>query len=280
MFVGLILRSTLEIQINRIILIIEIRLIYSDLIYLLNLTQLIKILRFYEIFKIKKFSNYGMSRTPSSQSYLASQRRFYSTSYLIKNSNKNAQLDLLWVSGFVDGEGCFAISVTGDRRYKTGWQVRVSFSITLHKKDRPLLEHIKEKLLGVGQIIKQGDEFIQLRVQSMNEIAKLIEHFDNFQLKTKKLADYLQWKEAFKIILNQEHFTEYGLKKILAIKASINLGLSEKLKLAFPDVVAVAKPNIKDQTIKDSRPSGPWITSRRGAILTELQVLLPVKVPF
>ena len=28
--------------------------------------------------------------------------------------------------------------------------------------------------------------------------------------------------------------------------------LSEKLKLAFPDVVAVAKPNIKDQTIKDS----------------------------
>ena len=283
-FVQLIFWSTLEIKINRIILIIEILVIYSYLISLFNITQLINILRFYEIFKINKFSNYGLNLIISLQSSLASRRRFYSTSSSLIILNKNAQLDPLWVSGFVDGEGCFAISVTRDPRYKTGWQVRVSFSITLHKKDRPLLEDIKQQSQGLGKITKQGDESIQLQVQSMNEIAKLIEHFDKYQLKTKKLADYLQWKEAFKIIKNQEHLTEYGLKKIVSIKASINLGLSEKLKLAkappsgrgvlvnfnkiifikkkiillklaFPDVVAVAKPNIKDQTIKDS----PWI---------------------
>lgn len=55
----------------------------------------------------------------------------------------------------------------------------------------------------------------------MNEIAKLIEHFDNYQLKTKKLADYLQWKEAFKIIKNQEHLTEYGLKKLYPLKLQL-----------------------------------------------------------
>ena len=250
-------------------MIIEILLIYSNLISLLNLTQLINILRFYEIFKINKFSNYDLNLTLSSQSSLTSRIQFYSTSSSLIILNKNAQLDPLWVSGFVDGEGCFSISVTRDPRFKTGWQVRVSFSITLHKKDRPLLEHIKQQSRGLGQITKQGDEAIQLQVQSMNEIAKLIEHFDNYQLKTKKLADYLQWKEAFKIIKNQEHLTEYGLKKIVSIKASINLGLSEKLKLAFPDVVAVAKPNIKNQTIKDSH----WIagfTSGEGTFLVSV----------
>lgn len=44
----------------------------------------------------------------------------------------------------------------------------------------------------------------------------------------------------------------------------MNLGLPDKLKLAFTDVVAVARPNIKDQKIKDSN----WIagfTSGEGS---------------
>ena len=127
--VRLICRSTLEIKINPegfgIILIIEIWLIYSKLISLFNLTQLINILRFYEIFKINKFSNYGLNFIICLQSSLAYRRRFYSTS-------------------------------SRDPRYKTGWQVRVSFSITLHKKDRPLLEHIKQQSRGLGQITNRG----------------------------------------------------------------------------------------------------------------------------
>ena len=35
----------------------------------------------------------------------------------------------------------------------------------------------------------------------------------------------------------KEHLTYDGLRKIVAIKASMNLGLSEKLKEEFPDVV-------------------------------------------
>ena len=42
-----------------------------------------------------------------------------------------------------------------------------------------------------------------------------------------------------------------GLLKIVAIKASMNLGLSDKLKAAFPNVVAVERSLIKDQTILD-----------------------------
>ena len=46
-------------------------------------------------------------------------------------------------------------------------------------------------------------------------------------------------------MVNKEHLTPEGLRKIVAIKASMNLGLSEKLKSAFPDVVPVPRPIVE-----------------------------------
>ena len=49
---------------------------------------------------------------------------------------------------------------------------------------------------------------------------------------------------------SQEHLTPDGLRKIVALKASMNLGLSEKLKMAFPDVVPAERPIVElPQTI-------------------------------
>ena len=42
-----------------------------------------------------------------------------------------------------------------------------------------------------------------------------------------------------------KHLTPEGLRKIVAIRAAMNLGLSEKLKVAFPDVVPVERPKIE-----------------------------------
>ena len=166
------------------------------------------------------------------------------------NENNNGQLHPLFITGFVDGEGCFAINIFENKELKIGWVVWLSFSIGLHVKDRALLERIT-KSLGVGRISKGGAEKIQLRVTSKEDLTKIIEHFDKFPLITNKWADYELWKKAFYLIQNQEHLTEGGLKKIVSLKANQNLGLSEKLKKAFSDVSPVARPIVKDQTIKD-----------------------------
>lgn len=42
----------------------------------------------------------------------------------------------------------------------------------------------------------------------------------------------------------KEHLTLEGLHQIVAIKASMNRGLSEMLKVAFPDIVPVERPKI------------------------------------
>jgi hypothetical protein len=49
----------------------------------------------------------------------------------------------------------------------------------------------------------------------------------------------------------KEHLTIEGMNKLIAIKASMNLGLSEGLKAAFPNTIPVPRPIVKDQEIKD-----------------------------
>jgi hypothetical protein len=56
---------------------------------------------------------------------------------------------------------------------------------------------------------------------------------------------------VFFIIKTKEHLTEKGFHKILALRASINRGLSDKLKAAFPNVKPVNRDIIKDQSIPD-----------------------------
>lgn len=42
----------------------------------------------------------------------------------------------------------------------------------------------------------------------------------------------------------KEHLTEVGLNKIVSIRASMNLGLSEVLKAAFPETTPVSRPPV------------------------------------
>ena len=49
----------------------------------------------------------------------------------------------------------------------------------------------------------------------------------------------------------KEHLTIEGLHKIVAIKASMNNGLSEVLKEVFPNIIPVPRPLVVDQSIKD-----------------------------
>jgi hypothetical protein len=46
---------------------------------------------------------------------------------------------------------------------------------------------------------------------------------------------------------NKKHLTIEGLKKIVTIKASINLGLSDELKGAFPGIVPIQRPLVKNK---------------------------------
>ena len=54
-----------------------------------------------------------------------------------------SSLNPSFVTGFAHGESCFTIIIIKDRNYKKGWRVKLEFIISLHQKDKPLLEEIK-----------------------------------------------------------------------------------------------------------------------------------------
>lgn len=157
-----------------------------------------------------------------------------------------------FITGFSDAEGCFFLRVGKRNTSKTGYRVDFCFSIGLHQKDQALLEFIQLSLGGIGNITtKHGKDSIQYRVYSHQDLLVLIDHFDKFPLMTQKRADYELFKQAFNLVSRKEHLAMEGLNQIVAIRASVNLGLSEKLKEAFPDVVPVNRPPVTDQKIHD-----------------------------
>lgn len=168
----------------------------------------------------------------------------YSTS--IKSHNYN----LSFAIGFIEAEGSFTIYLRKDSRYTVGWQAKPVFSIGLHSKDLLLLENLRT-LLGVGVVYKIKDS-VHLRVESMEGINKLISNLDNNLFISQKRADFDLFIKAVEIINRGEHITTEGLRKIVAIRASMNLGLSEAIQKAFPDVNPLGRPDVKLPPVIDS----------------------------
>jgi len=100
----------------------------------------------------------------------------------------------------------------------------------LHKKDLSILKEFKD-FFKVGNISFMGKDSIQYRVESLEGLAVIINHFNKYPLITKKLADYTLFELAFNIIKNKNHITEKGLLELAALKAELNKGLSPDVLL-------------------------------------------------
>ena len=113
---------------------------------------------------------------------------------------------------------------------------------------------------------------IQFRVTALKDLKVIIDRppaLDKYPLISQKWADYFLFKQAFLLISRKEHLTKEGLHKLVAIKASINKGLSDELKAGFPDIIPVSRPELVDQVIKDPH----WLagfTSGEGCFLVNI----------
>jgi len=162
-------------------------------------------------------------------------------------------------------EGCFHVSVVNKVDIKVGKSVRVLFQISLHRKDKALLDQIKD-FFGMGVVIDRNDGAFYYKVSQIKDLMLIINHFDMYPLllfffffclvffcylsqinnkkktrsttnmakekkKKEKRADFELFKQIIDIISRKEHLSEKGLQKIVNIKASMNFEkLSDNLK--------------------------------------------------
>jgi len=87
--------------------------------------------------------------------------------------------------------------------------------------------------MGIGSISSHGKDAVQFRVSSVKDLQVIVDHFNNFPLITQKWSDFQLFKAAFELVKSKRHLTPEGLIDIVSVKATMNLGLSKELQVAF-----------------------------------------------
>lgn len=114
------------------------------------------------------------------------------------------------------------------------------------------MEAIQTFFEGVGGFCKGANKNIQYRVTLINDLINvIIPHFEKYPLMSKKWADYKIFKSIVEIMKKKEHLTPEGLIKLIALKASMNKGLSSNLIEAFPLIIPAERPTLSVSEIMD-----------------------------
>lgn len=147
-----------------------------------------------------------------------------------------------FVTGFSDAESCFNLTISKNIKHTIGWSVKLVFNIHLHSKDLDTL-YLIQRFFARGNVTLYGDSAMY-QVVRLSDLACVIDHFNNYPLKTQKSADFLLFKKAFDVVSAKEHLTNAGLNKLINIRASINKGLPKRLEFAFTNIIPLTRPKV------------------------------------
>jgi len=150
------------------------------------------------------------------------------------DNQQERSMKIGWITGFVDGEGCFSIGFvkqpTTKRRkgYKTGYQVWYEFAVTQGVKSLPALEELQQ-FFGVGKLFlnkrydNHKEHLYRYVVRKREDLLKvIIPFFQTNQLKTSKRQDFEKFVQCLKIIESGDHLTQKGLIDIALITQTMN----------------------------------------------------------
>lgn len=130
---------------------------------------------------------------------------------------KEESMDFSWyITGFVDGEGCFSISFNRRAKLKTGIEIRPSFSLGQNKRSLQALKDI-HAYFGCGAIrFSKSDQLYKYEVRSIGDLMKrIIPHFEKFPLKTSKQLDFEIFAEVCELIYQSKHLNSKHLERII-----------------------------------------------------------------
>jgi LAGLIDADG DNA endonuclease family protein len=128
-----------------------------------------------------------------------------------------------YISGFVDGEGCFCVSFQPSKRHKFGWEVRPSFSVSQNA-DRAELLYIIQKQWACGFIRPdRSDKTIKFEVRNVQDLMdKVLPHFRATPLASSKQVDVRRFRRICEMIHDGKHLEKDGLSEIVQVAMEMN----------------------------------------------------------
>jgi LAGLIDADG endonuclease len=142
------------------------------------------------------------------------------------NNNIMPTLKDGWISGLIDAEGCFNVTLLKKKAMVLGYQLKLRFMID-QKNSLNTMIYLKDllNLILTHRKLKDGNtnKIDRIESNSFIKVPLIIDYLNNFSLKTKKIDSFNKWKEIYYMVLNKEHLNKDGLDKIRKLSKQINL---------------------------------------------------------
>ncbi|MSR84894.1 endonuclease [Candidatus Uhrbacteria bacterium] len=147
----------------------------------------------------------------------------------IVSDNQQERPEIIyWICGFVDGEGCFSVSIIRNQTTSLGWQVFPEFVVTQGEKSRFALEKIKE-YFQCGEIYlnrrhdNHKESLLRFCVRSQKDLReKIIPFFSKFPLHTAKREDFKKFVKILQFMKRGDHKQLKGIRSIAGIIQNMN----------------------------------------------------------
>ena len=134
------------------------------------------------------------------------------------------ELEAGWVTGFVDGEGCFHVGINPHSDMTAGFQVLPEFTVVQHQRDVQVLHGLKA-YFGCGVVRTNHGDRMAYRVRSQEHLLqRIIPFFLKHPLKTRKHIDFMKFRDVLLMMERGEHLQSEGIERIRAIAAQMNRG--------------------------------------------------------
>lgn len=128
--------------------------------------------------------------------------------------SNNLILDNYWLAGFTQADGCFHISAVKSKTHKTGYSVRLEFSI---KQNEAVPLKLLYNNLKKGNLSQYSTKIWCYKSSGFKTAALLINYFDSFNLFAGKYVSYLKFRKVYIMITNGRHLEYKGVTKIKSI---------------------------------------------------------------
>lgn len=135
--------------------------------------------------------------------------------------NQQERLDSRWVSGFVDGEGCFHVSINKIPKMSIGWQVLPEFRIVQHERDESVLEELQQ-FFQAGKVVTNHGARKELRIRKLNDLRNVVLFFKQHPLRTEKKKNFEIFAKILELMEHKKHLTVEGLTDITNLCWSMN----------------------------------------------------------
>lgn len=149
-----------------------------------------------------------------------------------------------YISGYIDGEGCFSVSISPRATLSVGWEVRPSLSVSQNGDRSEVILEIQEYFACGSIRPDRSDKTLKWEVRSLQRLlSNVIPHFRRYPMRSGKQVDFELFATVCERMSRKEHLTAPGLIEIVRLVEGMNPGgkrgyLPERIYKALSEMKA------------------------------------------